>query len=310
MNIIKIKKEDLKNISCYYGIENNNVTDIIINYINERLNNNKLNNNKLNNNKLNNNKLNNNKLFIKLNVNNKTMGEDPIPGKVKFFYININNFNYKIKEGSDIFFDILKSFDIIYKDDINDIDIKNYDNATIFGKGPTFKIVDKKENELRCAINQAANVAPSVDFLCMNDHHNLFIIDDKTYNNLKYLLIPEYLHINRRFSQEGYFVNILDYLNGRFFGKLIVYNLITSKIKTPYIIDLNTAITSGNNIFEFICRYTDIKNVNIYGMGIKGKTNYNERFVGNGKYDDTRAIVINNSLKDIANQYNVKYKLN
>ena len=86
------------------------------------------------------------------------------------------------------------SFDIIFKNNI-DNEFKEYNNATIFGKGPTFKNVDKKE--LRCCINQASNIVQNVDFICMNDYHNIFKINDNVYSTVKYLLIPEYLHINQ-----------------------------------------------------------------------------------------------------------------
>lgn len=294
MNIIKLKKEEIKYVKCFYGLKENMINTS--NYVREYL-------NKC---------CSNNIYFINLKINNSNLGNDPFPGKQKKFNLHFRDKQYNLKEGDDIYFNIKLSFNITFKNEINKIGLNKYNYATIFGKGPTFKMIDKdiNKNELRCAINQAANIAPEVDLLCMNDHHNIFLIDDKTYNNLKYLLIPEYLHIKQISCNEGYFVNVMNYLDGKFFGNLIIYNLITSKIKTPYIIDLDTAITSGNNIFEFICRYTDIKNVNIYGMGIKGKTNYNEIFVGNGNYTNDIIDIIIRVLNNFSNKYKVKYLLN
>ena len=294
MVIIKITKEELKSIKCLYGIEDKfvNTSDKVIKYINKLIK--------------------KKKYFFNFIVNNDLMGIDPAFRKPKKLKIFLKDRQYTINEGNLVFFNIKLSFDVIFKNEIDKIGLSNYNYATIFGKGPTFRMIDKNKelNELRCAINQASNVAKDVDFLCMNDHHNIFKIDLDTYKNLKYLLIPEYLHINQQSCVEGYFVNILEYLDGKFFGNLIVYNLITSKKKTPYFIDLKTAKTSGNNCFEFICINTKIKKVDIYGMAKKSKNNYNNKFVGNGNYTDFIIDRIIKVLDKCSDEYKVKYLLN
>lgn len=294
MNIIKLKKEEIKYIKCFYGLKENmiNTSNNVREYLNKSCC--------------------SNIYFITLKINNNNMGCDPFPGEQKKFNLHFRDKQYNMKEGDDIYFNIKLSFNVVFKNEIDKIGLNKYNYATIFGKGPTFKIVDKNEElvELRCAINQASNIVKDVDFLCMNDHDNLFKIELDTYKNLKYLLIPEYLHINCQFDKKGYFGNILEYLDGKFFGNLIVYNLITSKKKTPYFIDLKTATTSGNNCFEFICRYTNIKNVDIYGMGIKSKNNYNNIFVGNGNYTDKIIDIMICVLNNCSKQYGVKYILN
>ena len=246
MSIINLKINDIKNLECNYGLNNNviNVTDIIKNILNDKI------NNKI--------------YFIKIKVNNNLVKKDPILGKKKNLYIKLANNNFKIEENKILFFNIKLFFNIIFKDNIANAELNKYNYATIFGKGPTFKVIDKKDNELRCAINQASNIAKDVDLLCMNDHHNLFKIELDTYKNLKYILIPEYLHIKEVFNKKGYFGNILNYLDGKFFGSLIIYNLITSKVKTPYFINLNTGISSGNTIYEFLCRYTNVSKINLF----------------------------------------------
>lgn len=294
MNIIKLKKEEIKYVKCFYGLKENmiNTSNNVREYLNKFCY--------------------NNIYFITLKINNNNMGCDPFPGKSKKFNLHFRDKQYFLKEGDYIYFNIKLSFNITFKNEINKIGLNKYNYATIFGKGPTFKIIDKNEDlvELRCAINQASNIAKDVDFLCMNDHHNLFKIELDTYKNLKYLLIPEYLHINCRFDKKGYFGNILEYLDGKFFGKLIVYNLKSSMKITKYIIDLNTALSSGNNCFEFICMYTKIKKVDMYGIGIKSKENYNKIFVGNGKYKDDIIDYIVKVLNLCSNEYKVNYSLN
>ena len=89
------------------------------------------------------------------------------------------------------------------------------------------------------------------------------------------VLLTEALHLGYDVAQiacnEGYFVNILEYLNNKFFGKLIVYNLKTSKFNSNYIIDLDTAQSSANNCFEFIAKFMKVKKVDLYGIGIYKK---------------------------------------
>lgn len=294
MNIIKLKKEEIKYIKCFYGLKENmiNTSNNVREFLNKCVS--------------------SNIYFITLKINNNNMGSDPFPGKQKNFNLHFRDTQYNLKEGDNIYFNIKLSFNVVFKDEINKIGLNKYNYATIFGKGPTFKIIDKNEDlvELRCAINQASNIAKDVDFLCMNDHHNLFKIELDTYKNLKYLLIPEYLHINQKPCDEGYFVNILEYLDGKFYGNLIIYNLMTSKKKTEYFIDLNTAQSSGNNCFEFICINTKIKKVNIYGMGKKSKNNYNDIFVGNGNYKDNVIDRIVSVLSNCSQVYKVKYLIN
>lgn len=291
MIIIKIKNSDINSLDCKYGLDDKiiNVTNIIKNNIQKYVN--------------------NKKYILNLCINNKLFNCDPVPHKIKKLYIKFNNYNNQINEKKKIIFLINFSFDIILKKDINNLNFPNY--ATIFGKGPTFKNIDKNKNELRCAVNQAANMAKNVDLLCMNDHHNVFKIQLETYKELKYILIPEYLHIKRSFNIEGYFINILDYLNNKFYGSLIIYNLLTSSIKNPSLIDLDTAITSGNNIYEFLCKFTNVSKVDIYGMGVYSHNkNYNDLFVGNGHYDNENINRIKLCLEDCFKKYKVKYKIN
>lgn len=292
MNIIKLKHEEIKFIKCFYGLHKT-LTNTS-NKVREHLNN----------------CVKKNIYFITLKINNTNMGIDPVPGKYKIFNLHFKDTHYNLKENENIYFYIKLSFDIVFKNEINKLELNKYNYATIFGKGPTFKNIEKKNNELRCAINQASNIAKNVDFLCINDHHNLFKIDLDVYKNLKFILIPEYLHINQKSSTQGYFVKILNYLNEKFFGNLIIYDLATSKKKTEYIVNLETAQSSGNNCFEFVCKYTEIKNVDFYGIGLKSKNNYHDNFIGNGSYTDKIIDLIVKVINICSKRYNVKYKLN
>lgn len=292
MNFITLTKEDNKFIKCFYGNDQTkiDVSEILQDIINFHIK--------------------KKKYFITVNVNNTTFKRDPILNKKKVLYLEIKNTSYQFEEESVIYFNIKFSFNLILKHNFNNLNFNKYNYATIFGKGPTFKNVNKKDKELRCAINQAANIAQDVDFLCMNDFHNIFKIDLKTYKNLKYLLIPEYMHINQKSRKEGYFVNVFEYLNKKFTGNLIIYDLMTSKKKTEYILNLDTAQSSGNNCFEFIGKYANIKLIDLYGVGIDNKRKYNKLFVGNGVYDETVIKKMKSLLKKNADTYKLTYNLN
>lgn len=290
MIIIKIKNSDIDSIECNYGTKDKliNVTNIIKNHITKNIN--------------------EKKYSLSLKIKNVLFNCDPVPNKVKKLYIRFNNYSNEINENNQVIFLINLSFDIIFKKNINSINFPNY--ATIFGKGPTFKRVDKNKEELRCAVNQAANIAENVDLLCMNDYHNVFKIDLDVYKNLKYILIPEYLHIKQKFDIDGYFAKILNHLNENFNGSLIVYNLLTSPVKNPNFINLDTGISSGNTIYEFLCRYSNVSKVDIYGIGIKSTKNYNSLFIGNGNYNERNINKIINCLTKCYSKYKLKYTLN
>ena len=215
MNFITISKEDVNSINGFYGSNNKiNVSEILKKILNLNI---------------------KKKYFIIIKVNNITFKKDPDVNKPKKLYLKINDKSYEFKEQTILYFNLKFSFNLVLKHNFDNLNFNQYNYATIFGKGPSFKNVDKKDKELRCAINQAGDFANDVDFMCMNDSHNIFKINNKTYKKLKYLLIPEYMHINQKSCNEGYFVNIFEYLNNKFFGNLIIYDLMSSKKNKLYI---------------------------------------------------------------------------
>jgi hypothetical protein len=200
---------------------------------------------------------------------------------------------------------------IIKKKDINIIleDINKNNFATIFGKGPTFKILEKEKNEFRICINQSSNLSPDVDMIAINDLHNIYKIHDCVYNKLKYLLIPEYLHKEKTGREKEYYSIILKYLQDKFFGNLIIYNLKTTKQKNEELIDLFSVSSSGNTAVDFICEQTKIKKIELYGIAVEGD-NYHSEFIGNGYYKKNLIRFMKNYINFICEKYNVTYKLN
>lgn len=246
-----------------------------------------------------------NKKYLMFHITNENLNIDPVKNIKKKLKINYNNNNYIFNENDIIFFDFIKNKiillpkNIITKYNISIVQniINNYKECTVFGKGPTFKLVNKNENEFRIAINQAANIINEVDMICINDHHNLFLINDNVYKNLKILLIPEYLHINCSFNIKGNFINIYDFLTDKGFnGYIILYNLNTTLFRNNNIINLPSALTSSNNAIDFIALFTNIKNITTYGIGVNSDKNYNDLFIGNGNYNSKRTTIIKNEI--------------
>lgn len=290
---INISIFDYNNIKCIYGLDKKtkDVSNIIKKYIIASINN-------------------NNKI-INLKVSNKLFYGDPYPNKVKNLNIKYNKLNINIRENNHFIIKLVYPKNVILSRDIDVLknEFDNYKFATIFGKGPTFKNIPKNNNELRGAINQAANMIDGVDIICMNDMHNIYKINNSVYKKLKYLVIPQYMHVNQKFSKDGYFLKVLEYLTDKFNGKIIIYNLITSPKKNNLFISMETAISSANNLFEFISKFTDIKEINTFGIGVNTKENYHGLFSGNGTYDEIAIHRIIKNLNIIKAKYNINLSI-
>ena len=216
----------------------------------------------------------------------------------------LNDKNYKVKNKTLIIFEYIYPDNVITYDKINKFKkmFKNK-NGCVFGKGPTFIIKNKQSNDIFFGINQTVNFN-DCDFFCANDLHNIYKVND--FSNIKYILIPEYLHINGRFNIKGYWYQIYEYLKDKFYGEFIIYNLRTSLYPNSKLITISKCKTSCNTAINFICIYTNIKIINTYGIGVLSKDNYKNIFDGNGTYDTKRIKIIKNEITNICNKYCIK----
>ncbi len=205
---------------------------------------------------------------------------------------------------------------IIYINNISEIteEFKFINLVRVFGKGPSFEIIHKKsDSEFHIGINQATNFIPECDMLAINDLHNIYLINKDKLKTLKYILTPEYLHINQRFNINGHYSKVIDYLKeNNFGGKYIVYNLRTNPNPNPNFISLPSRVSSSNNAVDFVCIFLNkyIKNVECYGIGLFLKENYNKKFVGNGHYNINTINYISKYIKIICDKYKIPFKLN
>lgn len=189
-----------------------------------------------------------------------------------------------------------------------------YRSAVIFGKGPTFKNIPKTDdNVLHIGINQAANYLNECDMLVMNDIESIFNVHDDVYSKVKCIIIPEYPHKNRRLYLDTTWKILLDKIGCTFNGHIVVYNLKTNPNPNPKLITLNTAITSSNTANEFVCSYlSNIKNIDLYGIGILGRCDYHDVFENpcNNSYNDGSINLIRNNIVQICDLYDVNYNFN
>lgn len=226
--------------------------------------------------------------------------------------ITIDNIQHNFERENVIQFHYLDLPDnIITIDNINNIieELRGYNNSFVFGKGPTFENRVKKDNEIYFGVNQTVNILDNCDVFCANDLHNIYKIND--FSKIKYVLIPEFLHINGQFDKNGYWFQVYEYFKDKFNGKIIIFNLRTCKYKNTQFIDIPRCKTTSNVAVNFICIFLNsfIKEINTYGIGIISNKNYNEKFIGNGEYKEYRINVIKNEIINICNKYNLTLRM-
>ena len=241
-----------------------------------------------------------------IKITNNLFKQDPIPNIIKHLKIlNNNKKNIEIKENDMIKleYDDMEMIDCQKISTISN-ELNNYNKVIIFGKGPTFKNIPRdNEKTLHIGINQASNILDDIDMIVINDIHNIFKITPETIKKLKYILTPEYMNIELRYNENGYWKNAYIYLiNNGFTGKYIIYNLKNRKVHNNNIITFESYHTSANSAIEFICKYTKITDIQTYGVA--NGFNYGEGFNGNGIYDEKRIEFIRNNITYLQNKYN------
>ena len=280
MSTINLYNNKLKN--AYYGIKKKNridVKDIVEIYVKK------------------------NNIFV---VNNQVFNCDPCIDQIKFLYIITELRKYKIKENHICCFIYEKN--IINIHNIDELNLfSNINLVRIFGKGPTFKNIRKRnDNELHFGINQTANFLDDIDVLVINDLHNIYKIDKNVFKKLSYVLIPEFLHINKTFNEKGNWIQVYHHIKDVFKGYYIIFNLFSNINSNPHLITINIGTSSVNTATQFVCDYfKNLKKIEFYGTGVKSTLNYNNHFVGNGDYINSNFIDrivrdIKKSCKDIS----------
>jgi len=207
---------------------------------------------------------------------------------------------------------------IVYKNNIYDIPyLNNYNKAVIFGKGPSFKSLKKTNNNtLFVCINDTINYIDDADILAMNDIITYDKINNNNLKNVKLILTPVYPHdITEKPNKYISVDYVLNKFKNIFNGKIVFYNLKSSPSVDKYI-NLDTEITSANNAVEFILNYfTNIKEIEFYGIGIIDGKGYSSIFDKNKKkslklYNKKQISNIRNNIQKLCNNKNIYYNFN
>jgi hypothetical protein len=193
----------------------------------------------------------------------------------------------------------------LIKKNINDVKtyFNNKKKICVFGKGPTFQIRTKKEDEYFACVNNTINYIDNCDILVCNDIETFDKINLERLVNLKFILCPYHIHFKSKFHKTFTYNDVLKKISTYFTGKLIVYNLRTSNIEYP-----------DFTIIEFICKFLlNIKNIELYGVGVFSNSNYNKIFtekIDDNFYNNKRINLIKNNIVNLCNEYNKKYIFN
>jgi hypothetical protein len=150
--------------------------------------------------------------------------------------------------------------------------------AVIFGKGPTFKKVEKKENQIHICINETVNEIDEPDIVVFNDFHNFDKMDREKLKKVKIIVLPYYphlgLHVGKPDPTKPW--TLIKDSAPELECLWYPYNLLTSKPVHGYP-NFQTAINSANTSVEW-CVYNGIKKITTYG--IAKESGYSDKFTG------------------------------
>lgn len=272
-------------LSClyYYDKISKNVTDIIMEFIKKKQDN-----------------------FL---VSNKTFNFEPKKNKIKKLEILTDKHILTINEGTTVY--------IIY----NDIVINKYNNIqsffknktiNIIGKGPTFKDVESDSYNIVACINNTINFVTKCDILMFNDLETINQIDISKLSNVKYIFIPEYLHLRGKISKSNIWYNVYTKIKNYYNGKYILFNLYDTPLKNHQIFNIDSGYSTAITFTEFLSKYNYniIKNINYYGIGISDKLYYNKNFNDNNLWDEKKIKLIRSKLTHLIKKYNLKCSFN
>lgn len=178
--------------------------------------------------------------------------------------------------------------------------ISSYFNQTkrciIFGKGPTFEIREKTDDEYFFCVNDTVNYIEKCDFLACNDIETFNYINLERLKSVKNILIPYHIHIKYKPHKLITYKDVIKKIEPYFSGNLIVYNLKSINLNYPEFINIDTLNTTSNTIVEFIIRYLkNIKEIHTYGIGITNKLSYNNIFTNQYKKSNIKSIPMHNN---------------
>ena len=186
---------------------------------------------------------------------------------------------------------------------IDEIKTHNLTDMNIVAKGPTAKYI---KNGI--GINQAI-ILTDYKYIFVNDLSSFFGIEDKI-KNIKYIFLPDYMHIFGRPNKEYKLDTIIKFLKYyNFSGKLFIYQIQTTlndyKLNNKFIINSKTTTDVPVQLFP---RFLKFNSIHIYGykMGpgytkhLETILDYNYIFKNINKIDDD---ILKTKLTKLFNYY-------
>jgi hypothetical protein len=142
----------------------------------------------------------------------------------------------------------------------------NQKKAIIFGKGSSFKKVERDDGVLFICVNNTINIIDG-DILVVNDIETFDTIDIESLKKetLKYIIVPNHPHKDHKPNKDITYLDIVK--NIIYKGDFIIYNLKTWKIPNNDFITLKSCLTGSNTALEWLVKFTNIKEIETYGIG-------------------------------------------
>ena len=167
--------------------------------------------------------------------------------------------------------------------------------------------------------------------LC-TDSEKILDLKSENLKKLKYLIIPIHPHIGCIPRRNYSYKDVIKHIEKDFTGKLIPFNLRSvlwnGGKQSKYIngfgghinknfIDLNTTLTAGNSIVDFVTLLNNIKKVELYGIGILENTKRHNTIFKNTvnvvekkTMKEKDLISIRNQVIESLKKKNIEFKFN
>jgi hypothetical protein len=159
-------------------------------------------------------------------------------------------------------------------------------NVTIFAKGPSFRVIQKQENDLFIAVNHSINfieadifVFNDIDYEIGEDRENKAQINPQNLRNCKVIFCPYHPHVKCRPNKNVTIDYVCSKLEPYFSGIIIPYNLRTARsingMVNDYYTPLQYNLISSSSITALLfCKeLLSKKSLTTYGITIRHDKN-------------------------------------
>lgn len=199
--------------------------------------------------------------------------------------------------------------------------LSKYTKACIFGKGPTFQVLDKSEHPdtFFICVNDTIAHLDKCDMFALNDVESAQRQKNEHFSKCDFILVPNFPHKNNQFTHNSRYTHVVDIVKPAFKGSVFVYNLNTAPNDNKYI-NLDTAMSTSVNALDFVCKHCEnVSHIDFYGVakGIKknqdGKKDAGVSFYkGRESAEKTHEIhrtLYERNIKHICNKFKKTYTL-